>query len=72
MNKLEAPTKLSEVLQFCPDNDLEAHLRAIKKAFPKAKIDFVEKEISEKNLARARIKSIKAQIPSQPEQTSLF
>jgi hypothetical protein len=44
MTKLERPTKLSEVLQFCPDNDLDLHLRAIKKVFKDAKILCVEKE----------------------------
>lgn len=70
MSRLERPTKLSEVLQFCPDNDLDLHLRAIKKAFPSAKINFVEKETPKIYLAHTREKAIKASKRSQ--QVSLF
>lgn len=63
MMRLERPTKLSEVLQFCPDNDLDLHLRAIKKVFKDAKILCVEKEPKP-----VRNKSKK----KEPVQTTLF
>jgi hypothetical protein len=70
MTKLIAPTSLKQVLQFCPDRDLESHLRAIKKAFPQTKIDFVELTPSPINLAHTREKAI--QKTPKPEQTTLF
>jgi hypothetical protein len=66
------PKKISEVLQACPDRDLEAHLRAIKKAFPNVKL--LGLSVATEEEFKIVLKTAKKQKrkKSEPVQTSLF